>query len=153
MRVEQRVEVAAPRDRVWEVLRDPSCYPTFMAGVTRWEPCGSQATMGIGARFNVRMKVGSAEVGSLIELVEFRAPSELAWTSVTGIDQRGRWKLVDEGPRRTRVTLRLSYQSPGGLLSLIADRVAAPMVRRNLGESLRNLKQRVESQASSRAAS
>lgn len=149
MRVEQQVDVAAPRERVWDVLADPGCYPTFMAGVTRWETCGGPA-MGLGGRFNVRMKVGSAEVGSLIEVVEFRPPSELAWTSVTGIDQRGRWKIIDLGPNRTRVKLRLAYQSPGGLLSLIADRVAAPMVRRNLGESLRNLKQRVETPAGSR---
>ena len=39
------------------------------------------------------MRVGSAEVGGLIETVEFGPERDLAWTSVTGIDQRGRWRL------------------------------------------------------------
>ena len=45
------------------------------------------------------MRVGSAEVGGLIEVVEFSPDCDLAWNSVTGIDQRGRWRLR-AGPRR-----------------------------------------------------
>jgi hypothetical protein len=40
--------------------------------------------------------------------------------------------------------LRLSYHSDGGVLGLIADRVAARQVGRSLAESLKNLRSLVE---------
>jgi hypothetical protein len=43
------------------------------------------------------------------------------------------------------VTFRLAYHSDGGLLGLIADRVAAFWVGRSLDESLKNLRRLVES--------
>jgi acyl-CoA synthetase (AMP-forming)/AMP-acid ligase II len=90
------------------------------------------------------MRVGSADVGGLVEIVEFDEPGDLAWTSVTGIDQRGRWRLRETGDGRTRVTLRLSYGSPGGILGAVADRLSASMVARNLERSVDNLKRELE---------
>ena len=63
----------------------------------------------LGARYTMRMRVGSADVGGLVEIVEYDPPRDIAWTSITGIDQRGRWRLRERGDGRTRVTLRLSY--------------------------------------------
>ena len=114
-----------------------------MAGVTRWSPVDDRP-FGCGARYIARLQVGSAPVGALIEIVEFEEPCDLAWTSVTGLDHRGRWRLRHDGPDRTRVSLRLAYQAPGGILGLVADRVAAPMVRRLIDESLASLKEQVE---------
>ena len=73
------------------------------------------------------MRVGSADIGGLVEIVECDEPADLAWTSITGIDQRGRWRLRETPTTAARkVTLRLSYGAPGGLLGMIADRVSAP---------------------------
>src|SRR5439155_205004 len=83
--------------------------------LTRWDVKNGPA-MRNGSRIDMRMAVGSAQVGSLIEVVEFDAPADMAWTSVTGIDQRGRWRLRELGPDRTKITLRLAYQAPGGLV-------------------------------------
>ena len=50
----------------------------------------------------------SAEIGGLVEVVEYDEPRDLAWTSVTGIDQRGRWRLRERAAaHRTHVELRL----------------------------------------------
>ena len=68
----------------------------------------------------MRMHVGSADVGGLVEVVEFDEPGDMAWTSVTGIDQRGRWRLRETCGRPHRVTLRLTYDAPGGLLGMIS---------------------------------
>ena len=75
-----------------EQVSDPSRVLDFFAGVTRWE-CVGGPRAGLGARYRMLMRVGSAEVGGLIEVVEFDAERDLAWHSVTGIDQRGRWRL------------------------------------------------------------
>ena len=55
----------------------------------------------------------SAEIGGLVEVVEYDEPRDLAWTSVTGIDQRGRWRLRARSAHRTHVELRLSYGVSG----------------------------------------
>ena len=84
-------------------------------------------------------------VGGLIEVVEFDEPRDLAFIGITGITLRGRFRLREAGDGRTKVTFRLSYQAPGGLLGLIADRVATRQVGRTLAATLKNLKTLVES--------
>ena len=72
----------------------------------------------------------------------------MAWSSVTGIDQRGRWRLRELARRSTRVTFRFAYGvAGGGITGLIAERVAARSLRRRFRLSLINLKRAVESQA------
>ena len=143
MRVEQHICVDASPEDVWAIIEDPACYTKLVAGITRWDVQGRREK-GKGARYQMRMEVGSAQVGSLIEIVEFDPPRDLAWTSITGLDQRGRWRLREQGDGQTKISLRLSYQAPGGILGLLSDRVSQPMVRGNLRESLKRIKREVE---------
>jgi uncharacterized membrane protein len=152
MRVSAQIDVSAPADAVWAFLVDPSRPLHFMHGITRWEVCGDEAE-GVGARYRMLMRVGSAEVGGLVEIVESTAPRDLAWTSVTGIDQRGRWRLRERPAGRTRVEFRLAYGVAGsGLLGWAAEHLAAPTVRDNLRRSLQQLKRQVEHEQLRRAA-
>lgn len=143
MRLEECVEIRASREQIWEVLADADRHPMFMAGLTRWDVQNGPAIQ-CGTRINMRMKVGSAQVGSLIEVTEFEPPADLAWNSVTGIDQRGRWRLREIGHGRTKVTLRLAYQAPGGLLGWIVDQIGVRDVRRNVRRSLETLRDQIE---------
>jgi uncharacterized membrane protein len=139
------IDISAPADVVWDFVADPGRYLHFMAGITRWEVAGEQRD-GLGARYRMLMRVGSAEIGGLVEVVEHEPRRELAWTSVTGIDQRGRWRLHPANDGRTTVTtLRLSYGVAGsGVWGWLADRVSAPTVRGHLRRSLQQLKRQVE---------
>lgn len=146
MRVVESIMISAPPEQVWEVVSNPERALNFMAGVTRWEVDSPQPT-GLGARYRVLFRVGSAEVGGLIEVVEWSPGRELAWTSVTGIDQRGRWRLRDRGAQGTRVEIRLAYGVAGsGLAGWLAERIAAPAVSGRLRRSLQHLKRIVEYQ-------
>ena len=117
-----------------------------MSGITRWEVVGEQPA-GLGARYRILLRVGSAEVGGLIELVEFVEPREIAWTSVTGVDQRGRWRLRQASDGRTRVELRLAYGVAGsGLGGWVAEHVAAPIVTGHLRRTVQQLKGQVEAE-------
>jgi len=114
MRVESKLEISAPPALVWEYVSDPSRYLHFMSGITRWEVVGNKR-VGLGARYRMLLRVGSAEVGGLIEVVEYARDADLAWTSITGVDQRGRWRLRAANDGRTTVTtLRLSYGAVKG---------------------------------------
>jgi uncharacterized membrane protein len=146
MRVERRCVVDADRDAVWKIVSDPDCYPSFMTNLERWEPSNDKPA-GVGARYTVHWKIGSVPIGGVVEVVEFDEARDLAWIGITGVSLRGRFRLRDCGDGRTKITFRLAYESAGGVLGLIADRVAARQVGRNMTETLKNLRRMVEATA------
>jgi uncharacterized membrane protein len=153
VRIEQSVTVNAPRSAVWGFVTDPGNYLDVIDGLTRWEVVGEN-DRGLGARYRMLIKVGSAQVGGLVEVVEWIPPGDMAWSSVLGVDQRGRWRLRDLSGERTRVTFRFAYGvAGGGITGLIAERVAAPSLRRRFRKSLLNVKQAIEREAMSGAIS
>jgi uncharacterized membrane protein len=99
---------------------------------------------GLGARIRVLMHVGAAFLGGTIEVVEWAQDKYIAWTSITGLDQRGRWIIHPAGKNRSRVTLRIYYWLEGGIPGALAERLASFVVRRNLRRSLLNLKREIE---------
>lgn len=144
MRATADTVISAPPERVWAFVSDPEQALRFMAGVTRWEVAGEQA-MGIGARYRMLLRVRSAEIGGLIEVVEWDPPRELAWTSITGIDQRGRWRLRRDSRGRTRVEVRLAAGVAGsGPAGWLAERIAQPVVSSHLRATVRELARLVE---------
>lgn len=144
MRISESVQVSAPPQAVWDFLAEPENYLRFMSGVTRWEVVGKQRT-GLGARYRMLIRVGAAEVGGLIEWVEFSEPGDMAWTSVTGVDQRGRWRIRDCGNGRSRVELRYAYGVAGsGIFGWLSEMVAAPTLGRHVRRTLHQLKRQVE---------
>jgi uncharacterized membrane protein len=152
MRVGAAIDISAPPEAVWEYVSDPERYLHFMSGVTRWEVV-SDEPRGMGARYRMLFRVGSAEVGGLIEVIEYVERRDVAWTSVTGLDQRGRWRLRQRDAGRTHVELRLSYGVAGaGLFGSLAERVAAPTVRGHLERTVQQLKRQVEQEQTRRKA-
>lgn len=142
MRVSARVNIPAPPETVWTWVGDLARYPEFMAGLALWEAEGRRRS-GLGARYRVLMRVGSADVGGLIEVVGFRPPSELAWNAVTGAEQRGRWRLRPDGDG-TSAELRLTYHvagwAPGAWL---IGRIAGRALQDNLERTVRELARQV----------
>ena len=136
MRVQRDIRIDASREEIWELISRPDTYDGFWHGLTRLDRKNEEE--GLGARYALRMRVGSADLGGLIEIVECDEPGDMAWTSITGIDHRARWRLREAEDGRTKVTLRLSWDAPG-LLGTIADRLGAPMVARTLEQTLQNL--------------
>jgi uncharacterized membrane protein len=144
MRISHATVLAAPIEDVWAIVTDPERVLGYMSGVTRWEVVGDRAT-GLGARYRMLFRVGAAEVGGLVEVVEFGEPCDFAWTSVTGLDHRGRWRLREAPGGRTRIELRLAYVVEGaGLSGWLAERVAAPTVSGHVRRTLQQLTRLVE---------
>ena len=112
MRVERDILIDASREEIWELVSSPDNYDRLWHGLTRLGAKNDE--QGLGARYAMRMRVGSADIGGLIEIVEWDENADMAWTSITGIDHRGRWRLREADDGGTRVVLRLSWDSPGG---------------------------------------
>lgn len=156
MRLQRSVVANVDRHMVWKHVSDPNCYPEFMPQLERWETM-TDGPVGVGSRYTVHWKVGSVPIGGVIELSEFDEGRDLAWVGITGITMRGRFRLRDagsagdgasatgdQGRGRTKITFRLAYEAPGGLLGLIADRVAARQVGRIMDTTVKQLKALVE---------
>jgi uncharacterized membrane protein len=144
MRLKESVIVSASCEQVWDYLSDPENWLHFMAGVTRWEVRGDQRS-GLGARYRMLIRVGSAEVGGIVEMVEWEEPRDMAWNSVTGVDQRGRFRIREHDEGRSRVEFRYSYGVAGsGIPGVISEWVAAPTLSGHLRRSLHQLKRQVE---------
>ena len=83
----------------------------------------------------------------------FAPGRDLAWTSVTGVDQHGRWRLRPLRDGRTRVELRLQYGiAGGGIWSWLAEQLAGPTVRGHARKTLTQLKRTVEHEQARAAA-
>ncbi len=143
MRIDESITIAAPREKVWEAVSNPAMAEAFLDGMT-FRTVDGEPESGPRARYTVRTQVGSAQVGGLVEVIEWDPPHELSWTSIVGIDQRGRWILRDDGRNHTKVTFRLGYQAPGGIFALLANRVGGRMVKKNVRSSLNRLKRMLE---------
>lgn len=147
MRINSSIEIDAPAEEVWNYIADFSHYPEFLVGLTRWETVGER-TSGLGARFRFLIRIGAADVGGLIEVVEWHPPTDMAFTSVTGIDNRGRWRIRPGRQGMTKVEFRWAYGVAGsGIGGVIAERLAAPTLRRRLRRSLAELKLILEGSA------
>ena len=92
------------------------------------------------------MRVGSAEMGGLIEIVECSEPSA-TWPGrrSPGSTSAGAGACGEIGGGRTRVEFRFAYGvAGGGITGYVSERVAAPSIRGHLRRSLQQLKRQVE---------
>jgi len=146
MRIEEEILVRAPADAVWERMGDPLRWPRDL-GRMRCSHVAGTPDRGSGARYWLHLDIGAAEVGSLIEVLAYEPDSALSWTTVEGLEQRGRWRLRDRGDGSTAVSLSVNYQASGGLAALLTDEISSLWVRRYLHDALRSLVSRVEGAA------
>ena len=147
MRIEESITVKAPRERVWELVDDPAGYPRVLDWVTSLEPEDPEREPGLGSRYDMRVRVGSADVGGLVEIVEYDRCRDVVWTSVTGVEQRGRIRLRDASGGATKLTVRLSYGAPGAVLGTVAEVLAAPLIAASVRRSLQTFKAEAEGEA------
>jgi acyl-CoA synthetase (AMP-forming)/AMP-acid ligase II/uncharacterized membrane protein len=144
MRIEESITIDAPRERVWELISDPADYPKLLDWITSFDPADEEQEPSVGARYEMRVQVGSANVGGLVEIVEYETPCDIVWTSVTGVEQRGRLRLRSDSGEKTRLTMRMSYGAPGALLGTLAELLSLPQVNASVRRSLQNVKREAE---------
>jgi uncharacterized protein YndB with AHSA1/START domain len=141
MRVQRTVEVLAPPEKVFEILADLRARAKFMADLETWEHIAGPIE-GEGGQYRLRQRIGPVAMISYVQVVDWKPPERFAWTSLKGLRTWGRFtvKPIENG---SRVTLRLGYASGENLLSFVVDRVASPLVRRQVDTTLRILADRV----------
>ena len=144
MRLNESIVVSASPKLIWDYIAEPANALHFMSGITRWEVEGEQRT-GLGARYRMLMRVGSAEMGGLVEVVEFSEPP--TWpghrspgSTSAGAGGCGAPAAAAPGSRCASPTASPAPGSPGTSPSGSPRRRSA----RHLRRSLQQLKRQVE---------
>jgi uncharacterized membrane protein len=141
MRIEESIEVEAPTETVWKLIEDPAAL-TGLDGGLSIEADPDTPNGGLHARYRVFVHVGPVPVGSDVEIVELTPGRELAWTSLTGVDHRFRFRLR-EIDGRAQLILRFGYSSHGPF-GIFADLVSYGRVRATMRRLLAAVKAEAE---------
>src|SRR4051794_39264122 len=93
IKLERSITVERDPEHVFALISDPLRFPEFFSGITKWELC-SEKQRGLGAEFRVLMRAGSVEAGGVIRVSDWVEPRTIAWKSIQGIHQQGRWTVT-----------------------------------------------------------
>ena len=135
--------IDAPRDRVWEAVRDIESHVDWMedAVAIRFTSRGHR---GVGTTFECDTKLGPFRLTDQMEVIEWREGRAIGIRHVGLVTGTGRFSLARRRHGRTRFTWeeRLTFpRKLGGWPGSVAGGLVLRQVwRRNL----RNLKHRVE---------
>lgn len=142
IRLTQRILIDEDPKKVFSLISDPSRYPEFFVGITRWKPM-TRKKRGEGARYRVLMAVGSIEAGGTVEVTRWEENVMITWRSEAGIDQRGRWEIhpTAEG---TELLLQVEFALSGGPVGWLVERLAGKTVARNMWATLLAARRLVE---------
>jgi uncharacterized membrane protein len=134
--------IAAPAEVVFAYVDDHRNTTKYMKDLTKWAPVGS-TTHGKGAKFQVAMKAGPMTLSSVVDITTWTENRAIGWTSLEGFKQTGRWSFKKDGDG-SEATFDMEYELPGGIAGRMLSRVAEPIVRGNIEQSVRKLRSQVE---------
>jgi len=77
------IDVDREPEAVFDLLADPTRFPEFFVGITRWERCSTK-DRGLGAEFRVLMRVGSIEAGGIVRVTDWQEPLTIAYDLAGG---------------------------------------------------------------------
>jgi uncharacterized protein YndB with AHSA1/START domain len=114
--------IAAPPDKIFAILTDPSKHPLIDgSGSVRHVRPGTTTRLGPGSRFSMDMRMGLPyRVTNTV--VEFDEGRLIAWRHMGG--HRWRWQLEPDGDAATKVTETFDWSTSKS--PLVIERVGFP---------------------------
>ncbi|MGS2743369.1 SRPBCC family protein [Halomonas sp. LS-001] len=124
--------ISAPPEKVFSVLCQVEDFADYSDLIERIEVLGNQ-------RYRWYVRAVGMDWTFDVEVTESRAPEVLAWESLDGVKNYGRYQLraVPEG---TEVSLTLTYEIRNRLVEKAVNKAAKPLV----GKVSRQILERVE---------
>jgi carbon monoxide dehydrogenase subunit G len=145
--VEESTFIAAPIEKIFDLIADHRQALTWLEGFDRFEHCGGPER-GKGARVRAAGRFLGIPVETLLEVVQYDPPCLLQSESTKGIRSRTAWRLA-EVTGGTRVSFEGDYTLPIGL-RLLGDQALGTIVSDQTRKSLANLKRLTEGTAATR---
>jgi uncharacterized membrane protein len=144
--IERSVDVERPADAVWAVLEDVRQIPVYSPSTVAVTEAPERITAA-GQRFRQAIVVLGRRFESEWVVTELLPGRRVAMEGTIGVGAR--YCLVEEvapqGPQRSRLTVRITFTVPGGLLGRVAEALGAQRrAQREAEQVLANLKSQLE---------
>lgn len=118
--IEHSAVLPAPPERVYPLLARVENFVDYSDMITSIEPLGED-------RYRWQLHVIGRDWQFDVQVVERHEPRVLAWESLAGVANQGRYTLIAV-PEGTRVELCVSYQLGNRWLAKAVDKAATPLV-------------------------
>ena len=127
---EESIEVAAPVAEVYRRWTDFSRFPEFMSNVQEVRPLG-------GGRYHWVARILGSKQEWDAEVTDKNENQRISWKNLNGATNNGAVTFQPLPNNKTRVSLRLEYTPPGGVVGQKLDKLTQT-TRREVKEDLEN---------------
>ena len=145
MKVEREIDIAAPPERVYEVVMDPSRLGDWVTihHELKSAPPGELAK---GSELSQCLKLAGQKFTVRWRVEEDDCPRRVVWEGHGPVGSTARvvYEFAPDGNGGTHFTYANEYTLPGGPLGRLGGRAVAPASRRESERSLEHLKRLVE---------
>lgn len=147
-KVHETLEISAPPERIWEVVRQHERIPEWQVSVLEVKDVTGPLDQP-GSGYTVVQRLAGRTIEGRWEVAEAERPRRLVLNgSAPGGGKAILTSTFEGGEGRTQFTVELDYQLPGGFVGSVANKVFAERaVRNQIRHSNENLKALVESEA------
>lgn len=148
VRAHSEVEIDAPADTVFAYIDDYTTATRWVAGMKEWRPVGDKV-QGLGSTFAAKIGLGPTSLDTTLEITRWEQDRLIAWEPRKGVKQAGSYTLEDLGDGRTRFTLDVDLELPGGIVGRTLGKGLEPLIHHQIAQSAQLLKEQVEAQRAS----
>jgi uncharacterized protein YndB with AHSA1/START domain len=144
--LEKSIEIAAPPEVVWSIVADPSFVPKLYPHIISVTP-GHSRIATVGKSITITAKVAGRKMQASLVATEVVPNKKFAYKHLPdGFLDRYLCSIVLEPTKKgTRVSETTDYEAHAGYLGKTASKlVMHRLVRQNVLESLKNLKEMAE---------
>lgn len=143
-RLADSIVIARLPEAAYALLSDVANYRLCFVGITRWEPVEGEE-LGVGTHIKVLMRSESIQAGGVIRITAIEANRLIAWESVRGIRQRGRW-TIEPCPEGTRLSIEIAYRLGGGVAGKLTEAISGRTVSRYMHATLLAVRRMLENE-------
>jgi ribosome-associated toxin RatA of RatAB toxin-antitoxin module len=136
---------AAPVDIAFGYVDDYRNATKWMFGLVEFAPEGAK-DHGLGAVFRGAFQVKPIKLHSTVECTDWKQDELIAFESRKGFKNSSVWTFTPDGPTRTKVEVRFSYELPGGLAGRAMGKALEPIVAMSVRHSDEALRKQIEEQ-------
>ena len=134
---------AAPVEVAFAYVDDYRNATKWMFGLSEFAPVGDK-DQGLGSVFRGTFQVKPVKLHSTVECTDWKQDALIAFDSVKGFKNSSVWTFTADGPDRTKVDVRFSYELPGGLAGRALGKALEPIVALSVRHSDEALRKQIE---------
>lgn len=145
-KLEREIDIAAPPERVYDVLADPDCLGEWVTIQEELEEAPS-GDLKAGSTLRQRLKVAGQRFRLHWTVVEAKRPERIVWEGKgpMGTKAKAVYEITSNGDSATHFSYLNEYELPGGFAGKIAGRAVQAASGREADKTMKRLKALVES--------